>query len=704
MGVRVTNNSWGGGAFSQALMDAIAAGGLFVAAAGNSSSDNDTSPQYPASYALDNIISVAATDNTDALASFSSYGHTTVDLGAPGVDIYSAQPGGLYQYLSGTSMATPHVVGTAGLVWSYNPTLTAAQVKSAILSSVDPDPALAGLTVTGGRLNARKALEAAGPSWLTAAPLQPGILAPGASAPVTVTVNPTGLIAGRWSGVVNVATDDPMHPNLPITVAADISGCRSLTIDAGSIDFGTRFTGTTARSNLTLRNDCNDTVTVSAASSGDPAFSLAAALPLKVLPFGTTAAAVEFRPVAARPYSAALSLTTNTDVDPVKTVNLTGLGVDPPVATVSPSSVSQTLAPGTSTLVDLAIGNSGGSDLNWTLTGVGQGFTPYAPYDATHFAPMDKGQADTRVGRPVTEARGGPDAFGYGWVDSDEPGGPAYQWQDIQSTGTLAISGCDDCYATQSLSFSFPFYGNRFNQVNISSNGYLTFGTPSSQYSNYPIPSTSMPSNLVAGFFDDLLNGPIYFQDFGDRAIIQFQNVGYFSGSGTVTFQMVIHADGEIDYYYNNMTGSVLSATTGIQNASGTVALQVQYNTAYIKNHLAVRISTIPAWLRVSALSGTVPAGGNQHLALTLDATSLRGGTYAQTMTLNSNNSSQAPISIPVSLTVAGQVPIGISRVLRVGPSALASAAGSRYYLWNMTVGGEARGLARGSRYSLYLK
>ncbi len=164
--VCVTSSSWGGGSFSQALEDAIgasgAAGMLFVAAAGNNGSDSDASPYYPASYTLENIISVAATDHNDAKASFSNYGATSVDLAAPGVGILSTTPGNTYGLKDGTSMATPHVAGVAALAWSTASGATAALIKEAILDGADSIAAMAGISVTGGRLNAYGTLQRVG--------------------------------------------------------------------------------------------------------------------------------------------------------------------------------------------------------------------------------------------------------------------------------------------------------------------------------------------------------------------------------------------------------------------------------------------------------------------------------------------------------------------------------------------------------------
>jgi subtilisin family serine protease len=166
MGAKVTNNSWGGDGYSQALADAIAQadahGSLFIAAAGNSFTNTDTSPNYPSGYDLPNVVAVAATDQRDARAWFSNYGRRTVDLGAPGANILSTQPGASYQYLDGTSMAAPHVAGAAALAWSAFPSASALGVKALLLRTVDPNASLAGRTTTGGRLNVGNALACTG--------------------------------------------------------------------------------------------------------------------------------------------------------------------------------------------------------------------------------------------------------------------------------------------------------------------------------------------------------------------------------------------------------------------------------------------------------------------------------------------------------------------------------------------------------------
>lgn len=161
MGAHIMSNSWGGGGFSQTLLDAIersnAAGAVFIAAAGNDNNNNDNSPTYPSTYQVANVISVAAIDNRGARADFSSYGKKTVHLGAPGVNVMSTTGGG-YKSYSGTSMATPHVAGVAALLWANEPNLTAAEVKARLVATTRPLASMKGKTRTGGMVDAYGAL------------------------------------------------------------------------------------------------------------------------------------------------------------------------------------------------------------------------------------------------------------------------------------------------------------------------------------------------------------------------------------------------------------------------------------------------------------------------------------------------------------------------------------------------------------------
>jgi subtilisin family serine protease len=213
---RILNNSWGGGGYSQGLFDAINAalqqGVLFVAAAGNAANNNDLIPFYPCNYQLDNVVSVAAIDRTDSLAVFSDYGQNTVHLGAPGVDIFSSTAGSdtEYQIFSGTSMATPHVVGVAALILSRFPTADLTELKDRLLLGVVKTPALTGRTITGGRVNAYNSLTLTGHGTLNLAvdPPSTAVLLQGSTQPIFVKVTDVFPVRGATvTGVVDGVTN-----------------------------------------------------------------------------------------------------------------------------------------------------------------------------------------------------------------------------------------------------------------------------------------------------------------------------------------------------------------------------------------------------------------------------------------------------------------------------------------------------------------
>jgi subtilisin family serine protease len=160
MGIPVVNASLGSSGMSNAQRSAIQAhpNTLYVVAAGNDGHDDDVTPTYPCALPLANVVCVGATDNRDVRASFSNVGAASVDLFAPGVGVLSSYKTG-YGYMSGTSMATPHVAGTLALMRQSAPTLNSAQLKQGLLDAAERKPNLAGLSVTGARLNAEAAIQ-----------------------------------------------------------------------------------------------------------------------------------------------------------------------------------------------------------------------------------------------------------------------------------------------------------------------------------------------------------------------------------------------------------------------------------------------------------------------------------------------------------------------------------------------------------------
>lgn len=194
----ILSNSWGGGEYSQALFDTITLakglGVLFIAAAGNEGMDTDNITVYPAGYKVDNVISVGASNSNDDPAFFSNYGCSSVDVFAPGEDILSTMPDNNYNYLSGTSMATPHISGMAAVIWSQNPGKNWRSVKSALMNSVDQPASMSRRSVSQGRANLFKALKPGAMNEPTIWGTSPPSAAPGDT--ITITGHNFGATPG----------------------------------------------------------------------------------------------------------------------------------------------------------------------------------------------------------------------------------------------------------------------------------------------------------------------------------------------------------------------------------------------------------------------------------------------------------------------------------------------------------------------------
>ncbi len=331
-----------------------------------------------------------------------------------------------------------------------------------------------------------------------------------------------------------------------------------------------------------------------------------------------------------------------------------------PDIAVSPLSITVTLLPTEVETVQLMVSNEGEAPLFFSISDVendrnvqkaDKNGSIYVP----HFE-LRKGEPDPRKGASPPRGQGGPDEFGHIWIDSDEPGGPTFDWVDITSLGTALNLGDDDSERV-SLPFGFPFYGETKTSVLVSSNGYLTFGSGGAEYSNDPIPDTDEPNDLIAPFWDDLnpsAGGEVYYyyDEANDRIIVEWYQVPHYYNEGSYTFEVILYPDGEIVFQYLNMQGELDGATIGIENSNASDGLQIAYNASYVHNNLAVLITTNLGWLSVEPRSGLLNVGESMSVDVIFDASEAGGGTHTGSLIVISNDPDEDTIEIPVTLNV----------------------------------------------------
>jgi len=369
-------------------------------------------------------------------------------------------------------------------------------------------------------------------------------------------------------------------------------------------------------------------------------------------------------------YSAADSLSS------VQTYNITFRRGIPPTVTTSLDSIIVNLPIGQTTTRNLIIGNAGQFNLDWVITessvsldelNISNNFTED---QLTQMANLPKGAPSIYNGTEQTDGQGGPDAGGYRWIDSDEPGGPAFNWVDISTTGTAITTWtngtADDGSVVVPLPFTFTYYGNNYTQLKIVTNGWIGFDVASTNtsFSNTAIPNTAEPNNCLYPFWDDMdlrTSGTVYYKDdaANNRFIVEYKDVPHYDppAGGPYTYQIILYSDGRIYYQYLSMTSPLDNATIGNENTGGATGLQVVFNAAYMHNNLAIKIEKGLAWVDETPSSGTIVPGGNQNVDVIFNSTGLTIGAYAGILKLSSNDPLRPVKNIPVKLNVG---PVGI--------------------------------------------
>lgn len=322
-------------------------------------------------------------------------------------------------------------------------------------------------------------------------------------------------------------------------------------------------------------------------------------------------------------------------------------GGDPPVIGVNPLSLTLNVPQGGTTSEQLTISNTGELYLafstSFSYDGISSIILPSAPF----------GMDDL----------GGPDDFGYIWMDSDEPGGPVYDWIDISGIGTQITFVHNDSTAAEiPIGFNFPFYGQMRSQFIVSANGWISFSSHSGEWNNTSLPNPDAPRDLVSGFWDDLdplQTGAdvLYWTNNTDSLVVSFLEVPHWGTTtvGTYTFQMILTADGSITCQYQTLVGNYESCTVGIQNGAGTDGLQVAYNQSYLHDNLAVHFYY--PFLMVIPPSGSVPGGGSMDLDIIVYAYGMEQGTYPAMLGIDSNDPVTPHVDVPVTVVVGSGPP-----------------------------------------------
>jgi len=273
---------------------------------------------------------------------------------------------------------------------------------------------------------------------------------------------------------------------------------------------------------------------------------------------------------------------------------------------------------------------------------------------------ISKDYADSRD-IDITRDSGGPDNYGYQWLDSNEPNGPEFDWIDITGVGTALVL-TDDDNEVISLPFDFEFYGTSHSSVRISSNGYLTFGSTGNDYNNDGIPNLQVPNDIIAPFWDDLKPiggnwGTVYYYSdtANNRFIVEYHQVSHWHSSTPrdhETFEVILYENGNMMFQYLIATNED-DLTAGIENQSGTDGLEIVHNNgSYLENNLAVLMKTVADWVDVSPASGFVEESGIAHINVSVDASELEVGDYLCDLIVTTNDPNASIVVIPIELLV----------------------------------------------------
>ncbi|MGL1887266.1 MAG: M4 family metallopeptidase, partial [Reichenbachiella sp.] len=496
----------------------------------------------------------------------------------------------------------------------------------------------------------------------------------GQSVDLEVLFNATDLDGGLYEGFISIESNDPASSLIAIPVGLEVIPIGDIDTDIDALDFDLVYQGFDKNLALEIANVGNEVLNISNITFSNSEFSTETTS-FEIETGSSISLIVNFAPQFVSNFESIMTIISNDFDEGEKQITLEGQSLNAPVIVLDPTQIERDLYIGDTETVDIVISNlDGGSDLNWELEMYNSQIllnTESNNKTVNSFKQINKGMIDNRIGQPVNSAHGGPDLFGYSWTDSDHANGPVFEWNDISSSGVNITSNLNDdnVAGPYPLGFEFDFYGETYSQFYVSSNGFISFeNTSNGCCSGQPVPNQDDANNIIAwAWRDGYPYGSTHYENFENKTIIQFTNYGVCcnESSASATAEIIIYSNGKIKLNYLNLEGAYLDGnqSIGIENWDGSDGLQVAFNTDYLHNNLAVEFeSSGNSWVSSNIQTGTIPAGQEETIQLTIDATNLDKGSYQQDLVINNNDPLNGQLILPVSINVAGTPEISLSQ------------------------------------------
>ncbi|MCK4893111.1 MAG: carboxypeptidase regulatory-like domain-containing protein, partial [Calditrichia bacterium] len=450
--------------------------------------------------------------------------------------------------------------------------------------------------------------------------------------------------AGPYLITADAATPHNSNQNLLVSIYADggnnwnhalpikvMQGAK-LIPQASMVQFPNSFINNISDFPFTIQNGGMDTLVISDFLTVTPQFWVQETS-LQLLPGAQETIHIRFQPDDTLYFTDTLTILNNDPVQFEHKIFIEGTGIYAPAIQVSPDSLVAQLNQNDSIDLTLTLSNQGAGELIFTAQ-VGN-------YQPAIILP---------------EGAGGNDSYGHIWIDSDEPGGPQYDWIEIGTgSGTLIpLSGLNSASSAIPIGFTVSFYGEDYNTLRVCNNGWLSFNTVSVSYNNTELPSNLAPRALIAALWDNLnmqTDSRVYYFADTTRFIVQWENLYTATGFGPYTFQAIIFKNGNIVLQYKTLTNLENTYTVGMQNHAADDGFHIAFNESYLHDLMAILI-TKRSWISLNPVGGTIAPGSQTDIIVSLNSKNFPLGDFWASVEIFSNDPQAGHLVIPIHMKV----------------------------------------------------